>query len=53
VNFYNFKDNALGNVRFGKSGGLNDGSFDVDYIRWKIGGVYPPDTRKGMKVVIR
>jgi hypothetical protein len=53
VNFYNFNGNALGNVRFGKSGGLNDGSFDVDYIRWKIGGVYPPDTRKGMKVIIR
>ena len=53
VNFYNFNGNALGNVRFGKFGGLNDGSFDVDYIRWKIGGVYPPDTRLGMKVVIR
>jgi len=53
INYYNFSGNALGIVRFGKAGGFNDGSFAVNYIRWKIGGVYPPDTRKGMKVVIR
>ena len=53
TNYYKFSGNALGIVRFGKAGGFNDGSFNVNYIRWKIGGVYPPDTRKGMMVVIR
>ena len=53
INYYNFSGNALGIVRFGKAGGFNDGSFAVNYIRWKIGGVYTPDTRRGMKVVIR
>ena len=53
TNFYNFSGNALGIVRFGKAGGFNDGSFNVNYVRWKIGGVYPPDNRKGMKVILR
>lgn len=34
VNFYKFSGNALGLVRFGKAGSLNDGSWDLDYIRW-------------------
>lgn len=46
-------DGSFNFVRFGKPGGNNSGSYDINYIRWKIGGVYPPDTRKGMKVVIR
>ena len=52
TNFYNYSGNALGIVRFGKAGGLNDGSWDLDYVRWKIGGVYPPDNRKGMIVIL-
>ena len=40
-------------VRFGIPGSTSGGAFDVDYIRWKLGGVYTPDTRRGMKVVIR
>ena len=50
---YYKKDGAFNFVRFGKPGGNNSGSYDINYIRWKIGGVYPPDTRKGMMVVIR
>lgn len=50
---YYKKDGSFNFVRFGKPGGNNSGSYDINYIRWKIGGVYPPDTRKGMKVVIR
>ena len=46
-------DGSFNFVRFGKPGGNNSGSYDINYIRWKIGGVYPPDTRKGMTVVIR
>ncbi len=46
-------DGSFNFVRFGKPGGNNSGSYDINYIRWKIGGMYPPDTRKGMKVVIR
>ena len=46
-------DGSFNFVRFGKPGGNNSGSYDINYIRWKIGGVYPPDTRKGMMVVIR
>ena len=53
INYYNYGGNPLGIVRFGKAGGFNDGSFAVNYIRWKIGGVYPPDTRKGTTVIIR
>ena len=34
VNFYKFSGNALGLVRFGKAGGLNDGSWALDSIRW-------------------
>ena len=40
VNFYNFKGNALGLVRFGKAGGLNDGFWKLDYIRWETGAVW-------------
>jgi hypothetical protein len=40
-------------ARFGIPGRTSGGAFDINYIRWKIGGVYPPDTRKGMMVVIR
>ncbi len=53
VNFYNFNGNALGIVRFGKAGGFNNGTFHVNYVRWQIGGVYPPDTRKGMMVIVK
>ena len=53
INYYNFSNNALGIVRFGKAGGFNNGTFHVNYIRWKIGGVYPPDTRKGMMVLVK
>ncbi len=53
TNFYAFSGNALGIVRFGKAGGLNDGSFDVAYIRWKIGGVYPPDDREGLLIIVK
>ena len=53
INYYNFSGNALGIVRFGKAGGFNDGSFAVNYVRWKIGGVYPPDTRKGLMAIVR
>lgn len=53
TNFYNFSNNALGIVRFGKAGGLNDGAFDVNYVRWKIGGVYPPDNRPGLLMIMR
>ena len=53
INYYNFSGNALGIVRFGKAGGFNDGSFTVDYVRWKIGGVYPPDTSKGLAITVR
>ena len=53
INYYNFSGNALGIVRFGKAGGFNDGAFAVNYVRWKIGGVYPPDTRNGMRLVLR
>ena len=53
TNYYKFSNNNLGIVRFGKAGGFNDGSFNVNYMRWKIGGVYPPDNRKGMKVILR
>ena len=34
VNFYKFSGNALGLVRFGKAGGLNDGSWALDSICW-------------------
>ena len=40
-------------VRFGIPGSTSGGAFDIDYIRWKIGGVYPPDTRKGMMVIVK
>ena len=40
VNFYKFSGNALGLVRFGKAGGLNDGSWTLDYIRWETGAVW-------------
>jgi len=53
TNYYKFSGNALGIVRFGKAGEFNDGSFNVNYVRWEIGGVYPPDNRKGMKVILR
>lgn len=53
TNFYNYSNNALGIVRFGKSGGFNDGAFDVNYVRWKIGGVYPPDNRPGLLMILR
>ena len=50
---YKFSGNQLGIVRFGVASGLNGGSFDVDYVRWKIGGVYTPDTRKGLMVIVK
>lgn len=53
TNYYNFNNNALGIVRFGKAGGFNNGTFHVNYVRWKIGGIYPPDTRKGMMVIVK
>ena len=34
TNLRNYSGNALGIVRFGKAGGLNDGSYSLDYIRW-------------------
>lgn len=40
-------------VRFGTPGGNQGGAFDIDYVRWKIGGVYTPDTRKGMMVIVK
>ena len=40
-------------VRFGIPGGNQSGNFDIDYVRWKIGGVYPPDTRKGLMVIVK
>ena len=40
VNFYKLNGNALGLVRFGKAGGLNDGSWKLDYIRWETGAVW-------------
>lgn len=40
VNFYKFNGNALGLVRFGKAGGLNDGSWTLDFIRWDPGAVW-------------
>ncbi|MBQ7233946.1 MAG: hypothetical protein IJS36_00895 [Kiritimatiellae bacterium] len=46
-------DGSFNFVRFGKPGGNNSGSYDIDYVRWKIGGVYPPDTRKGMMVIVK
>ena len=46
-------DGSYNFVRFGKPGGNNSGAYDINYIRWKIGGVYPPDNRKGMKVILR
>lgn len=40
-------------VRFGIPGSTSGGAFDIGYIRWKIGGVYPPDTRKGLMAIVR
>ncbi len=55
TNFYKLNTaNALGIVRFGKGGGLNDGSWDLDYIRWDIGHVWDwKDPPKGFTMVIR
>lgn len=54
VNFYKFSGNALGLVRFGKAGGLNDGSWDIDYIRWDTTGAYDwKESRKGLQIKIR
>lgn len=49
----NQKWNSLHYVRFGIPGKTVGGAFDVDYIRWKIGGVYTPDTRKGLMVLVK
>ncbi|MBO6168192.1 MAG: hypothetical protein J6P13_07620 [Kiritimatiellae bacterium] len=53
TNYYNFSNNALGIVRFGKAGVFNDGTFHVNYVRWKIGGVYPPDNRQSLFIILR
>lgn len=53
TNFHNYSGNQLGIVRFGKAGDMNAGSYDLDYIRWKIGGVYPPDNRQSLFIILR
>ena len=54
TNFYGYSGNALGIVRFGKGGGLNDGSWELDYIRWDTTGAYdwknPPT---GLNIIFR
>ena len=49
----NQKWNSLHYVRFGIPGKNQGGNFDIDYVRWKIGGVYTPDTRKGLMVIVK
>ncbi|MBR1609523.1 MAG: hypothetical protein IJ678_07925 [Kiritimatiellae bacterium] len=41
TNFYGYSGNALGIARFGKAGGLNDGAWTLDYVRWDLTGAYP------------
>ena len=49
----NQKWNSLHYVRFGIPGKHQSGDFDIDYVRWKLGGVYQPDTREGLTIIVR